>query len=145
MAEAKLIKIFKKKSWKEFVMFHGSVLTLFAFLPIYFPTVFALDIFVALFFVSSTAGSVIKVYKDYLICYNPIYFWKPKKLFYFNKIEKIIISYRDSEYGSLQTLQIHHVNGKEFEYGIRSSQVDEFKNILLNLGVRVTVENYRVF
>ena len=145
MENRQLIKTFKKEPLQEFTLFHGVFLSFFGFMHIHFPTLFVLDIFIVLYFVSSRMGSVIKVYKQCLLCYNPLYFWKPKKLFYFKKIEKITLSHNGSEYGTLQNMRIHHMNGKAYDYSIRSNQAEEFKNILLNLGIRVIVENYRVF
>ena len=134
MQDVNLIRIFKKKSWVRFVMAQLAILT---FIIPCFPMLLPLDLFIVAFFVVLPQLSVIKVYKEYLLCYNPIFFWKPKKLFLYNKIEKVIISHGRTEF-SYNTAQIHHINGKVFKYAIQENQTVEFKSALKNQGLKVS-------
>ena len=152
MKNSKLVKVYKKHSLREKVIGRvalvlGSFVTLFLILEDFptelFTTLSVLVCGIFLLLQNMTNHSTIQLHENYMICHNPFFFWKYKKLFYYVKIDYISI-YRvssDEAYGT----KVYLLDGQVFSYRVDVEQVDDFVRTLRKLNVRVSIDirNYQ--
>ena len=86
---------------------------------------------------SAFGCSIFKIYPEYMVCFTPLHIWKYKKLFFYHKINKVIIQKKRTM--KTYTVDMYTIDDKKFEYYLDKKMLNDFVDTLRNYSVKVVV------